>query len=114
MFAREFIFVDGVANNDLFQVNPIPNQYGVYLNLVYCNFPATVGFGVAERLLLRLDKHHPAFMLTCKINYLKYVSLGRRVKRFGFGHDDVDGICAKFGAVDWCASFSDLCNRRLC
>jgi hypothetical protein len=32
---REFIVVDGgMANNDLFQLNPIPNQYGVYLDLV--------------------------------------------------------------------------------
>jgi hypothetical protein len=67
------------------------------------------GVGVAERPLLRLDRHHPAFILTCNISYLKYVSLGRRVKRFGFGHDEVDGICAQFAAVDWCASFSDLC-----
>jgi hypothetical protein len=27
--AREYIFVDGMANNDLFQGNPIPNQCGV-------------------------------------------------------------------------------------
>jgi hypothetical protein len=41
--AREFIVGDGMANSDLFQVNPIPNQYGVYLYLVYCNFPEIVG-----------------------------------------------------------------------
>jgi hypothetical protein len=45
---REFIVVDGMANNAVFQVNPIPNQYGVYLDLVYCNFSEMVG--VAERL----------------------------------------------------------------
>jgi hypothetical protein len=27
--AREYIVVDGMANNDLFQGNPIPNQCGV-------------------------------------------------------------------------------------
>jgi hypothetical protein len=54
-FAREFIVVDRMANSDLFQVNPIPNQYGVYLNL--CNIPEMVGVNVAERPLLRLDRH---------------------------------------------------------
>jgi hypothetical protein len=29
MSAREFIVFDGMANSDLVQVNPIPNQYGV-------------------------------------------------------------------------------------
>jgi hypothetical protein len=102
---REFIVVDGMANSDLFQVNPIPNQYGVYLDLVYCNFPELIGVGVAEKPLLRLDRHHPAFILTCKISYLKYISLGRRVKRFDFSRADVDGICVQLAAVDWCALF---------
>jgi hypothetical protein len=30
---------------------------------------------VSERPLLRSDRHHPAFILTCKISYLKYISL---------------------------------------
>jgi hypothetical protein len=87
-------------------VNPITSQYGVYLDLLYCNFPEMVG--VAERPLLRLDWHHPAYILTCKISYLKYISLGRRVKRFDFGRADLDGICAQLAALDWCALFSDL------
>jgi hypothetical protein len=73
----------------LFQVNPIPDQYGVYLDLVYSNFREMVGVNVAERPLLRLDRHHPAFILTCETSYLKYISLGRRVKRYDFGHADV-------------------------
>jgi hypothetical protein len=73
--AREFIVVAGMANNDLFQVNPIPNQHGMYL--VDCNFPEMVGVGVAESPLLRLDKQHPEFILTCKISYLIYILLGR-------------------------------------
>jgi hypothetical protein len=53
------------------------------------NFPEMVGVGVTERPLLRLDRHHPAFILTCKISYLKYIELGRRVKRFDFGRADL-------------------------
>jgi hypothetical protein len=58
--------------------------------------------------LLRLDRHHPAFILTCKISYLKYISLDRRVKRFDSGRADVDKVCAELTAVDWYALFLDL------
>jgi hypothetical protein len=53
-----------MPNSDLFQVNPIPNQYGVYLDFVYCNVLEMVGVNVAEKRLLRLDRHHPGFILT--------------------------------------------------
>jgi hypothetical protein len=46
----------------------IPHQYNVYLDLVYCNFPEMVGVIVAKRPLLRLERHHPAFILTCNIS----------------------------------------------
>jgi hypothetical protein len=59
-----------MANSDFFQMNPIPNQYGVYQDLLHCNFPEMLGVNVAERPLLRLNRHHLAFILTCKISYL--------------------------------------------
>jgi hypothetical protein len=66
----------------------------VYLDFVYCNFPEMVGVSVAQRPLLILERHHLAFILTCKISYLKYISLGRQVKLFDFGLADEGGICA--------------------
>jgi hypothetical protein len=54
-----------MANSDLFQVNPIPNQYGVYLDLVYCNFPEMVDVNVAEKPLLRLDRHQFILVHMC-------------------------------------------------
>jgi hypothetical protein len=76
---------------------------------MYRNFPEMVGVGVAQRPLLRLDRYHPAFILTCKISYLKYISLGRRVKRIDFGRADLDGICAQLAAVGLvCFLFSDI------
>jgi hypothetical protein len=65
-----------------------------------------VGVNVAEKPLLRSD--HPAFILNCKICYLKYILLDRRVKRFDFGRAAVDGICAQLTAIDWCAFFKIL------
>jgi hypothetical protein len=62
---KEFIVVDEISNNDLLQVNLIPNQYGVYLDLVYCNFPEMVGVGVAERSLLRLGMY--------RLKYAQYI-----------------------------------------
>jgi hypothetical protein len=54
----------------------------------------------------------PALILTCKISCLKYISLGRRVKRIDFGRADVYGVCAQLAAVDWRDLFLD--NRQLC
>jgi hypothetical protein len=51
--AREYIVVDEIANSDLFQVNPIPNQCDVCLDLLYCNFPEMIVVVVAEKPLLR-------------------------------------------------------------
>jgi hypothetical protein len=85
-----------MATNDLFQVNLIPNQYGVYLDL-------------ARHMCIAIFlKWLVLLILTCKISYLKYFSLGRRVKRFDFGRADVDQICTQLAAVDWCALFLDL------
>jgi hypothetical protein len=35
--ARESMIVDGTADCDMGQVNSIPNQYGVYLDLIFLN-----------------------------------------------------------------------------
>jgi hypothetical protein len=77
--AREFIVVDGMANCDLFHVNPVHNQYGVYLDLVYCNFPEMVGLKVLKGLF-----------------------------KDWIGRADVDEICAQLADVDWYVLFFDL------
>jgi hypothetical protein len=46
--------------------------------------------------------------LTCNIHYLKYISLGRRVKQFDFNRADVDRSCAHLAALDWFVLFADL------
>jgi hypothetical protein len=40
--ARDSIIVDGMADCDMGQVNSIPNQYGVYLDLIFFNNPFMV------------------------------------------------------------------------
>jgi hypothetical protein len=82
----------GVNDCDMGQVNSIPNQYGVYLDLIFFNNPPILRVSEAETPMLKLDRHHPAFVLTCDIEYLKYVSMCKRVSRFDFGKADVDGM----------------------
>jgi hypothetical protein len=55
----------------------------------------------AKTPLLKSDRHYPAFVLTCDIEYLKYVSMCKRVSRFDFGKADVGRIILQLSAVDW-------------
>jgi hypothetical protein len=80
----------GMADCDMDQVNSIPNQYDVYLNLIFFNNPPMLRVSEAKAPLLKLDRHHPAFVLTCDIEYLKCVSMCRRVSHFELGKADVD------------------------
>jgi hypothetical protein len=54
-------------------------QYGVYLDLIFFSYPSILRVSGAETPLLKLDRQHQAFVLTCDIEYLKYVSMCRRV-----------------------------------
>jgi hypothetical protein len=74
------------------QVHSIPNQYGVYLDLIFYSNTST----------LRVSgvKIRPAAP-SRDIEYLKYVSMCRRVSRFDFGEADVDGIILQLSAVEW-------------
>jgi hypothetical protein len=50
---------------------------------------------------LKLDRHNPAFVSTCDIEYLKYLSICKRFSCFDFGKADVDGMILQLSAVDW-------------
>jgi hypothetical protein len=54
----------------------------------------------AKTPLLKLDRHHLAFVLACEIEYLKYMSMCKHVSRFDFGKADVDEIILQLSAVD--------------
>lgn len=60
---RECILTDGMSDCDLTQMNSVPNQYGVFLDLMFCNFPELLSVRIANESLLKLDRHHPAFIL---------------------------------------------------
>jgi hypothetical protein len=79
-----------MADCDMGPVNFIPNQYGVYLDLNFFNNPSMLRVSEAETLLLKLDRNYPAFVLTCDIENLKYVSMCRHVSRFDFGKANVE------------------------
>jgi hypothetical protein len=64
----------------------------------------------AKTPLLKLGQHHPAFVLTCDIEYLKYVSMCMRVSHFDFCKADVDKMVLQLSAVDW-SDLLRLCQR---
>jgi hypothetical protein len=64
--ARESIIVDSMADFGIGQVNSIPNQCDVDLDLIFFNNPSMLRVSEAETPLLKLDRHHPA----CDIEYL--------------------------------------------
>jgi len=96
---RESIIVDGMSGCDLSQMNNIPNQYGVYLDLVFFNNPSMLTIREAETPILTLDRHHPAFVLDLKIEYLKYATLSNHVSRFNFKKANMEAISSKLLSV---------------
>ena len=102
---RETMVVDGMATCDMGQVNPIANQYGVYLDLVFCNFPGMLQVAVSDDPILKLDRHHPAFVLTCDVQYLKCTTMSKRISRFNFKKADVDAMINNLSRVDWSNMF---------
>jgi hypothetical protein len=55
------MIVDGMADSDMGQVNSIPNQYGVYLDLIFFNSPLMLGVSEAKTLLLKTGTIHYCF-----------------------------------------------------
>jgi hypothetical protein len=55
---HEAMLVDGMAACDMGQVHAVVNQF----------------LTVSDYLSLNLAKHHLAFILTCEVQYLKYIS----------------------------------------
>jgi Reverse transcriptase (RNA-dependent DNA polymerase) len=98
---REAMVVDGMAACDMCQVNSIANQNGVFLDLVFCNSPGMLQVALSDDPVLKLDRHHPAFVLTCEVQYLKYTTMSKRISRFNFKKADVDAMTEYLSHVSW-------------
>jgi Reverse transcriptase (RNA-dependent DNA polymerase) len=104
--AREAMVVDGMATSDMGQVNPFANQYGVFLDLVFYNFPGMLQVALSDDPILKLDRHHPAFVLTCEVQYLKYTTMSKRISRFDFKKADVDAMTEYLSHINWSDLFA--------
>ncbi len=104
---RETLIVDGMSTCDLGQINNFPNQYGVFLDLVYSNSPDLVNITLTDEPLLKLDRHHPAFILTCEVQNLKYTAPSNRIDRFDFKRAKIDRIVEHLGQILWPSLFLD-------
>jgi hypothetical protein len=88
--AREAMVVDGRTACDMDQVNPFANRNGIFLDIVFSNNPDMLQVDVSDCPILGLDRHHPAFVLTCEVQYLKCTSMSKRISRFDFKRANVD------------------------
>jgi hypothetical protein len=98
--ARESIVGDGMAMCDMGQMNPIAKQYGVFLDLVFINFPGMFNVAQADDPILRLDQYRPAFVLTCDVQYFRYTSMSKRISRFNFKKADIDAMISHLFVVN--------------
>jgi hypothetical protein len=66
-----------------------------------------VQVALSDDPILKLDRHHLAFVLTCNISYLKYTTMSRRISRFNFKKADADAMIEYFSHVRWTDLFPD-------
>jgi hypothetical protein len=82
-------------NMYIFGINELPTDLKCYVSLR----------SRLEGPLLRFYGHHPAFVLTCEVKYLKNVSMGKRVSWFDFNRANVEGIIAHLSNINWSSIF---------
>jgi hypothetical protein len=93
--------VDGIATCNMGQMNPIANQNGVFLDVVFFNFTGMLHVAQAGDPILSLDRHHPAFVLTCNAQYLRYTSKSKCITRSDFKRADIDAMIMHLTIVHW-------------
>jgi hypothetical protein len=54
------------------------------MDLVFLNSPGMLQVALSNDPTLKLDRFRPAFVLTYKVQYLKYTKKNKRVSRFNF------------------------------
>jgi hypothetical protein len=82
-------------------LNPIVNQYDVFLDLVFDNFLGMLHVAPAGDSILRLNRHYPAFVLTYDVQYLRYIFMSRCISRFDFKRADIDAMISHHTVVNW-------------
>lgn len=97
---------DCITYLGLYQLINIPNIYGNFLDLMFCNHP-NVDVKVCPQPLLKLDLPHPAFECCFKLNNSVIPPLCDYFY-LNFKLADFDQICACLSFVDW--SFLSECD----
>lgn len=98
--------VDGLINCDFQQLNPYPNQYGVFLDLVFSNSSFDVAIETSGAPLLKLDRHHHAYEILVDIAACRYEPCSLDVERYKFACADCESISQELNLIDWAGLFS--------
>jgi hypothetical protein len=68
-------FIGGLFACDLDQVNVVPNDNLIFLDLVFSNAPVDVSVACADYLLLKLDRHYRAYEIEMQVCCCEFEAL---------------------------------------
>ncbi|KAH9628497.1 hypothetical protein HF086_017323 [Spodoptera exigua] len=101
----EYLLVDEMQLNDLYQYNGVLNNYGRILDLVFSNDSVTV-IGVDDPLV-PIDPYHKAFSITINFVQLSFLPPKPR-KKYLYNKGDYTSINKEISTVDWVTEFHKL------
>jgi hypothetical protein len=98
--------IDGLTNCDLKQLNSIPNQFDVFLDLIFSNASSDVLIETSTSPLLKEDRHHKAYEITIEMSALRFEPCPDETERYKFACADFDSICEELNTIQWSGLFS--------
>ena len=106
----ERLFIDSLTDNNLVQINNIPNKYGKFLDFVFLSDEFQYTVSSVDHPLASTDSHHKAI----SINLVRYsfFSCSRPLvtpdNAFNFRKADYSRLIASFLTTDWLNVFTGL------
>ena len=95
--------LDGMAFHNLFQINPIHNRNGRFLDLIFANQQALLACSVetAPDSLCKIDVHHPPLMVAFNRRSAVFSTDEFDPNDFDFRRGNYDAINEALRSVDW-------------
>ncbi|XP_055542676.1 uncharacterized protein LOC129728273 [Wyeomyia smithii] len=103
--------LDGMAFNNMFQINPVRNQNGRFLDLIFANLHALPSCSVttAPDPLCNIDVHHPPLMVTFNRPVKAQFVDEFDPPSFDFRRGNYEAISLALRGIDW--SFINQCRN---
>jgi hypothetical protein len=102
---KEILTIDGMSTANLTQVNSLPNDRNVFLDLFFCNFESEIDVNTCDGPLLPLDRHHNAYKAFITTDEVVFDNSQKVEKRFDFKRAKYDSILTFLNDTDWKSLF---------